>query len=162
MSQKVEERKTLIAVKIRGTISAQREARETLQFLHLEHTNHAVLLDNRPAYKGMLQRVQAYVTWGEADKSTVKFMVEKRGRLAGDKKLTEEYLHKIGYQNFDELTDAIVSGKVEFAKLQDTVPVFKLHPPSKGYKGKTKKSFRSGGEAGNRGEAINALVQRMV
>jgi large subunit ribosomal protein L30 len=162
MSQKTEERKTLIAVRIRGTISAQREARETLQFLHLEHTNHAIIIDNRPAYKGMLQRVQSYVTWGEADKATVEFMVTKRGRLAGDKKLTEEYLQKNGYQNFGELADAIMSGKVEFAKMPDAVPVFKLHPPSKGYKGKTKKSFKAGGEAGNRGEAINALVGRMV
>jgi large subunit ribosomal protein L30 len=162
MEQKVEERKSLAVVRVRGTVSAQREARETLQFLHLEHTNHAVIIDNRPAYKGMLQRVQSYVTWGEVDKETVAMMLQKRARLAGDKKLTEEYLQAIGYKSFDELADAIVSGKAEHGKLPEMQPQFRMHPPSKGFKGKIKKSFRSGGEAGNRGEAINKLVQRMI
>jgi large subunit ribosomal protein L30 len=162
MSQKTEERKTFVAVKVRGTISAQREARETLMFLHLDHTNHAVLIDNRPAYKGMLQRAQSYLTWGEVDKELVAAMIQKRGRLAGDKRITDEYLQKNGFKNFDELAQAIMEGKTEFAKMPDTVPVFKLHPPSKGYKGKTKKSFRSGGESGYRGAAINELVKRMI
>lgn len=90
MAQKTEEINCLIAVKVRGTISAQREARETLQFLHLLHTNHAVIIDSRASYKGMLKRVQSYVTWGEASKETVSMMLQKRGRLAGDKKLTDE------------------------------------------------------------------------
>jgi large subunit ribosomal protein L30 len=162
MSQETQTYQPLIVVKIRGLVSAQREARETLKFLHLEHTNHAVIIDNRPAYKGMLQRVNSYVTWGEADKATIVELIQKRGRLAGNNKVTEEYLQKAGFQNFEELADAIMAGKVEFAKLAGTVPVFKLHPPRKGYKGNTKKSFRAGGEAGNRGAVINDLVKRMA
>jgi large subunit ribosomal protein L30 len=162
MAQKTEQCKSLVVVKVRGTVSAQREARETLQFLHLEHTNHAVLIDSRAAYLGMLQRVQSYVTWGEVSKETVSLMLQKRGLIAGDKKLTEEYLQKIGYKSFDDLAEAIVNCTVEFHKLPDMQPRFRLHPPSKGYKGKVKKSFRSGGEAGNRGDAINKLVQRMM
>ena len=162
MEQKTEECKCLVVVKVRGTISAQREARETLDFLHLAHTNHAVLIDSRPAYKGMLQRVNSYVTYGEPTKEIVAFMLQKRARLAGDKKLTDEYLTKTGYKSFDDLAEAIVSCKVQFQKLPDMQPRFKLHPPTKGYKGKTKKGFKAGGEAGYRGEAINELVKRMV
>jgi len=162
MSQKTEECKPLVVVKVRGTVSAQREARETLQFLHLTHTNHAVLVDSRPAYKGMLQRVNSYVTYGEPTKETVVMMLQKRGRLAGDKKITDEYLQKIGYKSFEDLAEAIVTCKVVFQKLPDVTPLFKFHPPSKGYKGKTKKGFKAGGEAGYRGEAINELVQRMI
>ncbi len=162
MAQKAEECKCLVVVKVRGTVSAQREARETLDFLHLAHTNHAVLIDSRPAYKGMLQRVNSYVTYGEPTKETVAFMLQKRARLAGDKKLTNEYLIKIGYKSFEDLAEAIVNCKVQFQKLPDMQPRFKLHPPSKGYKGKTKKGFKAGGEAGYRGEAINELVKRMV
>lgn len=162
MAQKAEECKCLVVVKVRGTVSAQREARETLDFLHLAHTNHAVLIDSRPAYKGMLQRVNSYVTYGEPTKETVAFMLQKRARLAGDKKLTGEYLTKIGYKSFEDLAEAIVNCKVQFQKLPDMQPRFKLHPPSKGYKGKTKKGFKAGGEAGYRGEAINELIKRMV
>jgi large subunit ribosomal protein L30 len=162
MSQKTEECKPLVVVRIRGTVSAQREARETLELLHLTHTNHAVIIDNRPAYKGMLQRINAYVTYGEPTKETIVMMLQKRALLAGDKKLTEEYITKIGYKNLDDLADAIFSNKIQYGKLPDIQARFRLHPPSKGYKGKTKKGFKAGGEAGYRGEAINALVQRMV
>jgi large subunit ribosomal protein L30 len=149
-------------VKVRGTVSAQREVRETLDFLHLTHTNHAVLIDSRAAYKGMLQRVSSYVTWGEPTKETVALMLQKRGRLAGDKKLTDEYIKKAGYKSFDDLAEAIVNCKFQFQKLPGIQTRFRLHPPSKGYKGKTKKGFQAGGEAGYRGEEINRLVKRMV
>ncbi len=162
MAQKTEECKTLVVVKIRGTVRAQKETRETLEFLHLVHTNHAVLIDSRAAYIGMLQRVNSYVTYGEPSKELVAMMLQKRARLAGDKKLTEEYIQKIGYKSIEDLADAIVSCKVHFQKLPDIEPRFKLHPPSKGYKDKIKKGFNSGGEAGYRGEAINDLVKRMV
>ena len=162
MAPKTEECKPLVVVRIRGLVSAQREARETLELLHLSHTNHAVLIDSRPAYKGMLQRVNSYITYGEPTKETVAMMIKKRALLAGDRELTEEYLTRIGYKTVEDLAEAIVCCKVQFGKLPDMQARFRLHPPSKGYKGKTKKGFNAGGEAGYRGEAINALVQRMI
>jgi large subunit ribosomal protein L30 len=162
LTVKAEERKCFAVVKVRGTISAQREARETLELLRLARTNHAVLIDNRPSYMGMLYRVQNYVTWGEVSKETVALMLKKRGRLAGGKKLTDESAEKLGYKSIDALADAIASCKVEYQKLPNVQPVFRLRPPSKGFKGKTKKSFRAGGEAGYRGEKISELIKRMA
>jgi large subunit ribosomal protein L30 len=163
MSQtKTEECKCLVVVKIRGTVRAQRETRETLDLLHLAHSNHAVLIDSRPAYQGMLQRVHAYVTWGEPTKETVANMIAKRGRLAGAKKITDEYLVKAGFKGVDDLAQAIIDCKVQYSKLADVEPRFKLHPPSKGFKGSIKKGFNSGGEGGYRRAAINDLVKRMV
>jgi large subunit ribosomal protein L30 len=149
-------------VRVRGSISAQREARETLDMLRLARTNHAVLVDNRPAFVGMLKRVRNYVTWGEVSPETVALLLQKRGRLAGNKKLTDEYAQKIGYKSLGELAEAVASCKVEHRKLPDMQPIFKLHPPTKGFKGKTKKSYGAGGEAGYRGEGINELIKRMV
>jgi large subunit ribosomal protein L30 len=162
LAEKASKRKCIAVVRVRGSISAQREARETLDMLRLDRTNHAVLVDNRPAFLGMLKRVQAYVTWGEVSKETVALLLQKRGRLAGSKKLADEYAEKIGYKSLGELADAVTSCKVEYWKLLGVQPVFKLHPPSKGFKGKTKKSYRAGGEAGYRGKAINELIKRMV
>ena len=162
MTEKAAERKCLAVVKVRGTIRAVREARETLDMLRLDKTNNAVLIDNRPSYIGMLYRVQNYVTWGEVSKETVALMLQKRGRLAGGKKLTDEAVEKLGYKSIDALAEAIANCKAEYQKLPNVQPVFKLHPPSKGFKGKTKKSFTAGGEAGYRGEAINDLIKRMV
>jgi large subunit ribosomal protein L30 len=162
LTEKAAERKCFAVVKVRGTIRAQRKARETLDMFRLARTNHAVLVDNRPSYMGMLYRVQNYVTWGEVSKETVAMLLKKRGRLAGGEKLTDEYAKKIGYKSLDALADAIASCEAEYQKLLNVQPVFKLSPPSKGFKGKTKKSYSAGGEAGYRGEKINELVKRMV
>ena len=110
----------------------------------------------------MLKRVRNYVTWGEVSPETVALLLQKRGRLAGNKKLTDEYAQKIGYKSLGELAEAVASCKVEHRKLPDMQPIFKLHPPTKGFKGKTKKSYGAGGEAGYRGEGINELIKRMV
>jgi large subunit ribosomal protein L30 len=160
--QETEACKCLVVVKIRGEVSAQREARETNMMLGLSHTNHAVIVDSRPAYLGMLQRAQSYVTWGEASKETVAAMLKERGRLLGNHKLTDEYAQKLGFKSLDDIAEAIYTCKTEWNKLEGVTKTFRLRPPKKGYKGKTKKSFRAGGEAGYRGEAINKLVQRMV
>lgn len=162
MTGKADECKCIAVVRVRGSISAQREARETLDMLRLARTNHAVLVDNRPAFVGMLKRVRNYVTWGEVSPETVALLLQKRGRLAGNKKLTDEYAQKIGYKSLGELAEAVASCKVEHRKLPDMQPIFKLHPPTKGFKGKTKKSYGAGGEAGYRGEGINELIKRMV
>jgi large subunit ribosomal protein L30 len=160
--QKTEECKCLVVVRVRGTVSALKEARETLELLRLTHTNHAIIIDSRPAYKGMLQRVNNYVTWGEPTKETIIAMLQKRGRQLGAKKLDAEYLAKAGYKSIDELAEAIISCKVAYKNLPEIEARFKLHPPSKGYKGQTKNAFKTGGEAGYRGAAINELVNRMV
>ena len=162
MAEKTEKGKCLAVVRVRGTISAQREAKETLAMLHLSKTNHAVLVVNRPAIKGMLKRAQSYVTWGEISKETLAELLTKKGRLAGDKKLTDEYLKKVGCSSINDLAEGIASCKIEFLKLPDMQHLFKLHPPTKGYKGTTKKNYRAGGEAGYRGEAINDLIKRMI
>jgi large subunit ribosomal protein L30 len=160
--QQTQQCKCIIAVKVRGEISAQRGAKETTAMLHLSHSNHAVIIDSRPAFKGMLKRAQSYVTWGEASKETVALMLTKRGKLAGNKPITEEAAQKLGYKSIDDLAEAIISCKVAYSKIDGVEPRFKLHPPSKGYKGQTKNAFKAGGEAGYRGAAINDLVKRMV
>jgi large subunit ribosomal protein L30 len=161
-AQETQECKVIVAVKVRGEVSAQREARETNMMLGLSHTNHAVIVDSRPAYLGMLQRAQSYVTWGEASKETIAAMITQRGRLLGNKKLTDESAQKLGFKSLDDLVDAVFTCKAEWNRLEGVTKTFRLRPPKKGYKGKTKKSFRAGGEAGYRGEAIDKLVQRMV
>jgi large subunit ribosomal protein L30 len=162
LTKKADKHKCFAAVKIRGSISAKREARETLDMLRLDKANNAVLIDNRPSYLGMLYRVQNYVTWGEVSKETVVMLLKERGKLAGGKKLTAEYVESLGYKSIDEIAEAIASCKVEYQKLPKIQPVFKLHPPSKGFKGKTKKSYSAGGEAGYRGEKIKDLIKRMA
>jgi len=156
------ERKCICVVRVRGTISASRDVRETLKMLRLTRNNYAVLIDNRPSFIGMLKAAQNFITWGEASKEIVHMLITKKGRLVGNKKLTEEYAQTAGFKSLAELAEAIFNCSVEYRKLPNVQPVFKLHPPTKGFKGKIKKSYGAGGELGYRGEKINELIKRMV
>ena len=130
--------------------------------LNLTRNNYAVLIDNRPAFLGMLRKAQNFITWGEASKETVSLMMEERARLAGNKKPTDEYAQKNGYKSLEELAEAIFNCNVEYWKLPNVKPVFRLHPPTKGFKGKVKKGYGMGGELGYRREKINELIKRMT
>jgi len=110
----------------------------------------------------MLKTAQNFVTWGEVSKEIVYAMIKNRGRLVGNKKLTEEYAQKASYKSLEELAEAVYNGSAEYRKLPNIQQVFKLHPPSKGFKGKIKKGFTAGGELGYRGEKINELIKRMI
>jgi len=155
-------KKCLAVVRIRGIVNVRKEVEDTLRMLNLQRNCHATLIDDRPSYLGMLRKVQNYVTWGEASKETISLLLRKRGRTIGNKRITDEYAKKIGYESIDEIADALFNLKVELKDLPGVKPVFRLHPPRKGFRGSIKKSYNVGGETGYRGEAINELIRRMA
>jgi large subunit ribosomal protein L30 len=154
--------KCVCAVRIRGTVSAPIEVRETLRMLQLARNHNAVLIDDSPSFVGMLKTARNFVTWGEPSKEMVNMLIKKRGRLLGNKKLTDEYAQTTNFKSLDELANAIFDGRVQHRNLPKMQPVFRLHPPSKGFKGKIKRSYGMGGELGYRGEHINELIKRML
>ena len=154
--------KCMVAVRIRGLSDISQEVKDTLSMLRLTRNCHATLLDNRPAYDGMLRKSKDCITWGEVSLESIANLLKKRGRLTGDKKVTDEYAKDLGYTSIDALAEAIFKVEIECSSLPDLKPVFRLRPPRKGFKGKIKRSFAAGGEVGYRGEAINDLLKRMV
>jgi len=153
--------KTLFVVRIRGGVDAQKTVEATLTMLRMERNNYATILKESPSYIGMLRKVKDYVTWGEPDVETVKNLLEARGKLIGDAKVTDEALKTLGYESIDKLANAIVAGEVEFSQLNGVKPFFRMHPPKKGFKKTVKRPYRDHGELGYRGEAINELIKRM-
>ena len=151
-----------MAVRIRGLSDIPQETKDTLMMLRLTRNCHATLLDDRPAYIGMLHKSKNCLTWGEVSQATIAFLLKKRGKLTGDKKLTDEYAEELGYKSLDDLAEALFKVKVEFSSLPELKPLFRLRPPTKGFKGKVKKSYAAGGESGYRGDAINDLLKRML
>lgn len=158
----METRKCLVAVRIRGLSDISTEVKDTLNMLRLTRNCHATLLDDRPGYAGMLRKSKDCLTWGEISQENILQLLEKRGRLIGDKRFTDEYAKELGYESLNDLAESLFKVDVEFNSLPEVKPVFRLHPPKKGFKGKIKRSYASGGEAGYRGEAINDLLKRMV
>jgi len=149
-------------IRVRGTIHVNPKIRRTLELLRLHRVNHCVLVEENRVYKGMLQVAKDYVTWGEINKETLVELLRKRGRLIGDKPLTDEYLREsTNYKDMGSLADAILSGEMRYKELPNIKPVFRLHPPRKGYEG-IKRSYQNKGALGYRGEAINKLLERMI
>lgn len=157
-----EKRRCLAVIRVRGVSDVFREIAETLQMLHLTRNCHATLIDDRPSYLGMLRKTKNYVAWGEVSKEGVALLLRERGRNVGNKKLTGQYVQEAGYKSLEDLAEAIHKAEVEYKSLPNIKPVFRLHPPRRGFKGKVKKSYTAGGVTGYRGEAINDLIKRMV
>ncbi len=157
-----EKRQCLAVVRVRGSSGASLKQRKTLELLSLTRNCHITIIDNRPSFVGMLQNVGKYVTWGEITSGTLLELLEKRGRLVGDQRLDATYAQRVGYPTLEELAEAIFKLEIEFRHLPNIKPVFRAHPPRRGYKGKTKKAYAVGGVIGYRGQAINALIEKMI
>ena len=150
-----------LVIRIRGTTGVKRGIADTLDMLRLNRISHAVLVDETDSYKGMLQKGKDYITWGEVNAETLAKIIAKRGRLVGDAHVTDEYLKEnTDYKSIDELANALIKGEI---KAQDVgmKPVFRFHPPRKGYKG-IRKPVTEGGSLGYRGEDINNLAIKMA
>ncbi|MFB0543528.1 MAG: 50S ribosomal protein L30 [Candidatus Bathyarchaeia archaeon] len=156
------ERRCLLAIRIRSEINATERVKDTLKMLRMGRNNYATLLDDRPSYLGMLRLVKDWVTWGEASYETILRLFKERGETPGRGRIDEETLKRLGYRSAEDLSKAIYNCEVEFPELKGIKPFFRLHPPKKGFKGKIKRPYGAGGEAGYRGEEINDLASKMV
>lgn len=151
----------IAAIRIRGRTGIKKEIADTLDMLKLTRINHAVLIEENPSYKGMLQKAKDYITWGEVDEEIVAQLISKRGKVAGNLKVTEDYIKEnTDYSSVEELSKAVVDSG---AKLEDSgvKSVFRLHPPRKGYED-IKKTFTESGSLGYRGDKIGDLIKKMI
>ncbi|HJJ60691.1 MAG TPA: 50S ribosomal protein L30, partial [Methanocorpusculum sp.] len=84
-----------------------------------------------------------------------------RGRLTGNKPLTDEYVKSVTkYADIAELAAAIVNGEIRMKDVPELKPVLRMHPPRKGYK-TTKRTYNQGGALGYYGAEINDLLIKM-
>lgn len=153
-------------IRIRGTVDVPPDVEYTLKLLRLHKKFHCVLYpSNLPGIDGMLHKVKDWVTWGEIDKETLVKLLRIRGRIPGNKQLTDEYVkEKLKLKGgIEELAEKILKCEIQLHKIENIIkPVFRLHPPRGGFKKSTKKPYKSNGELGYRGKEINKLIERML
>ncbi len=137
-------------IRIKGLVKVRKEVKDTLKMLRLNRKMHCVLLKENDVVKGMLQKVKDMVTWGEIDDNTLKILIEKRGRKPGNKRLIKEEAEEV----FNKIKEDQKVPKI-------IKPVFRLTPPSKGFKKSIKQHYPKG-ELGYRGKEINELLKRMI
>ena len=150
-------------IRIRGKIDVKKPVKDTLAMLRLYKKNSCVIVPNTPVYIGMLKKVKDYVTWGEVDEKAFRILLERRGRLAGNKSLSEEYLKQKIKTDYDGFVKEFFKFKNELKDIPGLKLFFRLKPPEKGFERKgIKKPFSVGGALGYRKDDINNLIKRMI
>lgn len=147
-------------VKVRGSINVKPKIKETMKLMRLNRVNHCVIVPENETYEGMLKIIKDYVTWGEVDVETTELMLESSGKTSGNTIFTKKELKDSSFKTMKALAKNLSEGKVVMRDVPKLKPIFRLHPPRKGYEG-VKRSFKEGGALGYRGEKINKLIRRM-
>ena len=150
------------AIRVRGSINVKPDIKRTLELFRLNKVNHCVLLEGNNINKGMLQVAKDYVTWGEIEKSVLSKLIKTRGRLEGEKKISDDYIKSTtSYDNIEKLSKAIIDNNFKYSDISNIKPIFRLNPPKNGYNS-IKRSFINKGALGYRGKEINNLLTRMI
>lgn len=155
---------TFLVIRARSDRGVTKKIRDTMLMLNLTRVNHATLIPDTVTYSGMLQKSKDYITWGEVDADTIENLLKERGRMVGDKPVDDATIKAASnYNTVAAFAKAMAAGKATMKDVDGLKPIFRLHPPrgSKGWGG-IKRAFTIGGALGFRGEAISALVGRML
>ena len=157
--------KLYFAIRIRGAPGMKHKILDTLKMLRMHKVNHGVLIWGTKSFKGMLVKCKDYISYGEIDDKTLVRLLRVRGKVEGNKALTEEHLRNLTeYKTFKALSKALLSGEIQYREIDLTKikPVFRLHPPRKGHRGTIKKPYGAGGILGYAGFYINQIIHKML
>lgn len=159
MVTKMSDNNKLAVILIRGLVNISPDVKKTLELLRLKQKHSCVVIDNNEVNKGMLQRVKDYATYGVVEESFFKEMLDKRGEMVGQTKVSA------GKVDTAKLAKEYFADKIKLREFEEkgVKPFFRLHPPIGGFERKgIKMPFAKGGVLGNRKEAISILIAKML
>lgn len=157
-----EKGRCLALIRVRGNVGIRKEYEYVFKLMHLTRKNHVTLLEETKSNLGMIRKIKDYSTWGEVTSETLLLLLERKGKLRGNKPLTNDYVkNELGFSSIAELAQAIYTSEINFWKLPNVKPIFRLHPPRKGFRKSIRRPYPNG-ELGYRGEEINKLLSRMM
>jgi len=150
-------------IRISGEQGLNEKVKTTFKLLNLHKKYSCVVVSNTPQLEGMLKVIKDNVTWGEIDKETISLLLEKRGRLPGNKPLTSKYVTEKIKLDLEKFAEGIFAENNNIKDVEGLKSFFRLMPPRKGFERKgTKRHFSIGGALGYRKNKINDLIQRMI
>jgi len=163
------EAKLIFVVRIRGLADMHPKTKKILQLMRLRQMNMGVFMKVSKAATEMLKRVEPYLSYGYPTLKSVRDLLYKRGfgkvnknRIAlKDNSVIEGSLGKYGIKSMEDLVHEIYTVGPHFREANNFLWPFKLRP-AKGGQPKKRKGYCEGGQAGNREENMNRLIQRML
>lgn len=150
----------LVVVRISGEVNIPSDVEYTLHLLNLDKKYRATIVNDDPSILGMLKKVQHHVAWYKIDKDLIKEMLEKRGKISASKKIDNTIVKELGFDNIDTLAEKLASNTITLSSL-NIKPWFGLHPPIKGFKRSTKRTYKEKGITGENPE-LPLLIKRML
>merc|ERR1719274_141153 len=163
------EAKLMFVVRIRGLADMHPKTKKIMQIMRLRQMNMGVFMKVSKAATEMLTRVEPYVSYGYPTLKSVRDLIYKRGygkikknRIPlNDNAVVEEGLGKYGIMCMEDLVHEIFTVGPNFREANNFLWPFKLRP-AKGGQAKKRKGFNEGGQAGNREEQMNKLIEKML
>merc|ERR1711881_18120 len=163
------EAKLAFVVRIRGLNDMHPKTKKILQIMRLRQMNIGVFMKVSKAATEMLKRVEPYLSYGYPNLKSVRELIYKRGygkinkqRLAlNDNAVIEKGLGAHGIMCMEDLVHEIYTVGPKFKEANNFLWPFKLRP-AKGGQAKKRKGYCEGGQAGNREDQMNNLIQKML
>jgi len=163
------ESKVILIVRIRGINNLAPQVRKILQLFRLRQLHNATLIRVNRATLNMLKKIEPYVTFGYPTRHTISNLVYKRGYGKINKQripiTSNEVVEKVLGQKkiicVEDLINELYTCGPNFKVANNFLWSFKLASPKGGFNNK-RHPFQKGGDWGNRDEAINDLVARML
>lgn len=153
----------IAVVRVRGKVGINPKIKDALKSLRLYRKNYCAVVPNNKNYSGVLKKIKDFTTFGEIDKTTFTKLLQKRGRLPGNKTLTDDYLKQKLNIDIKTFVEDFFAFKRELKDIPGLKLFFRLTPPKGGFeRAGIKKSFAVGGVLGYRGKNINKLIQKML
>lgn len=149
MSRKIDPGSLIAVVRLRGSVKMNREVGETFRMMRLLAANRCAVMHATRGNLGMVDKVSDYVAWGEISKPVLDVLVERRGRLAGDKRLDPKQAK--------DIVQKIEKAGIKGSGLKGA---FRLSPPKGGLR--SIREHYPKGDLGYRGSKIDELLVRMV
>lgn len=151
----------LLVVNMRGMVNTRIPVRKTLEQLHLLYRFNATIVPDNEVYLGMLNAAKEHVAWCRLDASTAEKLLSNRAELSNGRKADQGALKKSGYSSFQDLADALASGKASLSSDLGFRNFFRLSPPRGGFKRSVRRQFGQGGILGPNKE-LPSIVERMI
>jgi len=152
-----------------GIIGVSPKVKKILQLLRLRQIHNGVFVKLNSATIKMLRLVEPYIAYGYPSQKTVKDLIYKRGfgkvnkqRIPiSDNSVVEGVLGKLDIICVEDLIHEIYSVGPHFKEASNFLWPMKLTSPKGGF-GRKLLHFNEGGESGDRGDKVNALVKTMI
>ncbi len=149
-----------LVLRIKGLVNIPYWALTTLTNLNLSKKFNATILPENQQTLGMLHKVKDSVSWYKADKEIIKDLLEKKGKKASKKSITQSDIQE-RFGTFEAIAESLSSDEMTLSEMDFIKPWFTLNPPKGGFKRQTKKQYSQGGILGENKELIE-IVRRMM